>query len=172
MTIYSRKVLFPNFEPVHCSLSGSKGCFLSCIQVSQEAGYVVWYSHFFKNFPQFIVIHTAKGFDIVNEAEVLLEFHCLFSDPTDVGNLISSSSAFSKSSLYIWKFMVQVILKPSLKDFRQYLASMWNEPNCVVVWTFFGIALLWNWNENCPVDRKMTFPCPVATAEFKNPVSF
>ena len=82
-------------------MSSSNCCFLTCIQISQKADQVVWYSHLFQNFPQFIVIHTAKGFGIVNEAEVLLEFHCFIYDPTDVGNLISGSSAFSKSSLYI-----------------------------------------------------------------------
>ena len=84
-------------------MSGSNCCFLTCIQVSQETGKVVWYSHLFKNFPQFVVIHTVKGFSVVNEEEVdvLLEFSCFFYDPTDVGNLISGSSAFSKSSLNI-----------------------------------------------------------------------
>ena len=81
-------------------------CFLTCIQISLEPGKVAWYSHLFKNFPQFVVIHTVKGFSIVHEAEVdvLLEFFCLFYDLMDVGNFISGSSAFSKSSLYIWKF--------------------------------------------------------------------
>ena len=107
-------------------MSGSIYCFLPCIQVSQEAGKVVWYFHLIKNFPQFVVIHTIKGFGIVNEAEVdvFLELSCFFNDPTDVGNLTSSSSAFSKSSLYIWKFLVHVLLNPGLKDFEHYLASM------------------------------------------------
>ena len=87
---------------------------------------MVWYSHLFQNFPRFVVIHTVKGFSIVNEAEVgiFLEFFCFFYDPTDVSNLISGSSAFSKSSLYIWKFSVHVLLKPNLEDFEHYLASM------------------------------------------------
>ena len=86
--------------------SGSNCCFLTCIQVSQEAGKVVWYSHLFKNFPQFVVIHIVKGYSVVNEAEVdvFLEFSCFFNDPMDVGNLISGYCAFSKSSLCIWKF--------------------------------------------------------------------
>ena len=86
---------------------------------------MVWHSHLFKNFPEFVVIHTVKGFSIVNEAEVdvFLEFSCFFYDPTDVGNLISGSSAFSKSSLYIGKFSVHVLLEDSLKDFEHYLAS-------------------------------------------------
>ena len=88
---------------------------------------MVWYSHLFQNFPQFVVIHTVKGFSVVNEAEVdvLLERYLFFYDPMDVGNLISGSSAFSKSSLYIWNFSIHVPLKPSLKDFEHYLASMW-----------------------------------------------
>ena len=94
---------FPHFEPVCCAMSNSNCCFLTCIQVSQEAGKVAWYFHLFKNFPEFVVIHTVKGFSIVNEGEVdvFLEFSCFFYDPTDVGNLISGSSAFSKSSLNI-----------------------------------------------------------------------
>ena len=130
----------------------SNCCFLTCLKISQEAGQVVWYSHLLKNFPQFIVIHTVKGFGVVNKAEVdvFLEFSCFFDDPTDAGNLISGSSAFSKSSLNIWKFLVHVLLKPSLENFEHYFASMWDECNCVVVWTFFGIAFLWDWNENWP----------------------
>ena len=109
--------------------------FLTCIQVFQETSKVVWYSHLFKNFPQFIVIYIVKGFSIVFEAEVdvFLEFSSFFYDPTDVGNFISGSSAFSKSSLHIWKFLVYVLLKSSLKYFKNYFASMWNECNCVVV---------------------------------------
>ena len=93
-----------------------------------------------------------KGFNLVNGAEidVFLEFPCFLYDPMDVGNLVSGSSAFSKTSLYIWKFLVYMLLKPSLKDFEHYFASTWNEHNCTVVWTFFAIALLWDWNENWP----------------------
>ena len=85
---------------------------------------MVWYSQLFKNVPQFVVIHTVKGFGIVHEAEVdvCLEFPCFFYDPTDVGNLTSGSSAFSKSSLNIWKFPIHVLLKPSLKNFEHYFA--------------------------------------------------
>ena len=113
---------------------------------------VVWYSHFLKNFPAFIVIHILKSFSIVCNAEVgvFLEFSCFFYDPANVGNLISGFSAFSKSSLNSWKFSVHILLKPSLKDFEHYLATMWNEGNCMVVWTFFGITFLWDWNENWP----------------------
>ena len=87
---------------------------------------MVWCSHLFKNFPQFVVICTVKGFGVVNKAEVdvFLELSCFYDDPADVGNLISGSSAFSKSSLYIWNFSVQVLLKPSLKDFEHYIANM------------------------------------------------
>ena len=92
------------------------------MQISQEAGKVVWWSHLFKNVTQFVAIHTVKGFSIVNEAEVggFLEFSCFSCDPTDVGNLISGSSDFLKSSLNIWKFLVQILLKPSLENFEYY----------------------------------------------------
>ena len=101
-----------------------------------------------KNFPQFVVIHTVKDFGIVNKADVFLELCCFFDDPADVGNLISGSSAFSKSSLNIWKFKVHVLLEPGLENFEHYFTSMWDESNCAVVWAFFGIAFLWDWNEN------------------------
>ena len=132
-------------------MSSSNCCFLTCIQVSQEAGQVVWYSRLFQNFPQFIVIHTVKGFGIVNKAEidVFLELSCFFDDPATVGNLISGSSVFSKTSLNIWKFAVRILLKPGLENFEDYFASVWDECNCAVVWAFFGIAFLWDWNENC-----------------------
>ena len=100
-------------------MSSSTCCFLTCIQISQEAGQVIWYSHLLKNFPQFIVIHTVKGFGTVNKAEVdvFLEFSCFSDDPTAVSNLISGSSAFSKISLNIWKFTVHILLKPGLENF-------------------------------------------------------
>ena len=131
-------------------MSISNCCFLTCVQISQEGGQVVWYSYLFKNFPQFIVIHIVKGFGLVNKAEVdvFLELSCFFSDPVDVGNVISGSSAFSKSNLNIWKFTVHVLLKPGLENFEH--TSMWYECNCAVVWAFFGIAFLWDWNENWP----------------------
>ena len=143
---------FPNLEQVCFSMSSSNCCFLTCLKISQEAGKVVWYSHLFKNFPQFVVIHTVEGFSIVNKAkvDVFLELPCFFNDPMDVGNLISASSAFSKSSLNIWKFTVHILLKLRLENFEHYFASVWDECNCVVDWTFFGIAFLWDWNENWP----------------------
>ena len=114
---------FSYLEPVCCSMSSSNCCFLTCIQVSQEAGQVVWYSHLFKNFPQFIVIHTVKGFGVVNKAEidVFLELSCFFDDPVDVDNLISGSSAFSKTSLNIWKFTAHTLLKPGLENSYIYI---------------------------------------------------
>ena len=123
---------FSYSEPIWCSMSSSNCCFLTCIQISQEAGQVVWYSHLFQNCPQFIVIHTVKGFGIVNKVEidVFLELCCFLDDPRDVGNLIFCFSAVSKSSLYILKFSVHVLLKPSLKDFEHYLANIGNECNC------------------------------------------
>ena len=123
---------------------------------------VRWYSHLFKNFPQLVVIHKVKGFTIVNEAEVdaFLGFSCFFNDPTNVGNLISGSFAFSKPTLYIWKFSFHVLLNPVLKDFEHNLTSMWNECNCLVVWTFFDAALFWRF------EWKLIFSSPVATAEF------
>ena len=135
-------------------MSSSNCCFLTCIQVAQEAGQVVWYSHHLKNFPVYCDPH--KGFCIVNEAEidVFLEFSWVFDDPVDVGNLISGSSAFSKTSLNIWKLMVHILLKPGLENFEHYFTSVWDECNRVVVWAFFGIAFLWVWNENWP------FPVP------------
>ena len=109
---------FSYFEQVCYSMFGSNCCCL--IQVSQETSKMVWYSHFFKNFPQFFVIYTVKGFSIVNETEidVFLESPCFFYDPANVDNLISGSSAFSKPSLNIWKFMVHILLKPVLEDFE------------------------------------------------------
>ena len=97
---------FHNLELACCSMSSSNCCFLTCIQFSQEAGEVIWYSHLFKNFPQFVVIHIIKGFGILSKAQVdvFLEFSYFFYDPTDVGSVIPGSSAFFKSSLYIWKF--------------------------------------------------------------------
>ena len=132
MTINILDVLLPNLEPVCCSMSISNCCFLTCTQISQDADQVVWYSHLLKNFPQFVVIHTVNGFGIVNKSEmdIFLELSCFFYDPMDVGNLISGSSAFSKSTLSIWKFTVHVWLKPGLENSEHYFASMWDECKC------------------------------------------
>ena len=136
-------------------MSGSNCCFLTCIQLSQESGKVVWYSISWRIF-QFVVIHTFKGFRIVNEAEVgvFLEIPWFLHDPMNVGNLISGSSAFPKPSLYICKFLVHKLLKPSLKDFEHYFASMWNKHNCTIVWTvtalsFFGIVMKTDLFQSC-----------------------
>ena len=139
-------------------MSSSNCWFLTCIQISQETGQVVWYSHLFQNFPQFIVIHTVKGFGKVNktEVDVFLELFWFLNDPTDVGNLISGPSAFSKSSLNIWKF-IHVLLKPGLENFEHYFASMWDECNSLnILWHSLSLGLEW----------KLTFSNPVATAEF------
>ena len=115
---------FPNLEPVHCSMSSSNCCSLTCIQISQEAGKVSG----IPSLEEFSIVccDPHKGFSVVNEAEVdvFLDFSCFFYDPMDVGNLISSSSAFSKSSLNIWKFLVHILLKPSLENFEHYFECM------------------------------------------------
>ena len=143
---------FSYLEPVCCSMSSSNCWFLTCIQVSQEAGQVVWYSHLLQNFPQFIVIHTIEGFGVVNKAEidVFLELSCFFDDPV---------------MLAIWSLVPLPFLKPAWTSgssrFRccwslawrilnNSLLSVWDEYNCAVVWTFFGIAFLWDWNEYWP----------------------
>ena len=117
---------FLNFEPDHCYMSSSNCCLLSYTQVSQETGKVVWYSHLFKNFPQFVTIHIVKDFSIVSETEVdvFLESLALSMIPVNVVNLTSGSPAFPKSSLYIWNFSVHILLKPSLEDFEHNLANM------------------------------------------------
>ena len=132
-------------------MSSSNCCFLTCIQISQEAGKVVWYSHLFKNFPQFVVIHTVKGFGIVNKTE------------TDI--FLNSLAFFMiQRMLAIWSLVPLPLLNPawtlevhgsctieaSFGELEHYFASVWDECNYVVVWTFFGIAFLWDWNENWP----------------------
>ena len=104
-------------------MSSSNCCFLTCIWISQDAAQLVWYSHLFQNFPQFIVIHTVEGFGIGNKAEidVFLELSCFFDDPADIGNLISGFSAFSKT---IWKFTVHVLLGPGLENFELYFTRV------------------------------------------------
>ena len=114
---------FPNLESVRCHMSSSHCCFLTCIQISQEAGKVIWCSHLFKNFPQFLVIHAIKGCGVVNTADVVVfpELSCFLYDPRDAGNLISGSSAIFKSSFKSWKLSVHVLLKPGLENFEPLL---------------------------------------------------
>ena len=147
MTVYSLDILFPVLN--QASVSHPFLTVASWPKYRFLRRQVRWSgTSISKNFP--VCWDPHKGFSIVNEANVFLEFSCFFYDPTDADNLISGSSAFSKSSLYIWKFSIHVLLKPTLKDFEQYFASMWNEHNSMAVWTFFGTALLWDWNENWP----------------------
>ena len=132
---------FSYLEPVCCSMSSSNCCFLTCIQISRgRLGGLVFPS--LSEFSTFCCDRTVKDVGIVNKAEVrvFLELSCFFDDPVDVGNLISASSAFSKSSLNIWKFLVHVLLKPWLANFEHYFASLWDQCYCVVVWTFFTIT--------------------------------
>ena len=159
---------FSYLEPVCCSMSTSNCCFLTCIEVSQEAGQVVCYSHLFQNFPHFTVIHTVKGFVKVNKSEIdiFMELSCFSHDPADVGNLISDSSAFSITSLNIWKFMIHILLNPALENAKNYFTGMWDECNCAVVWAFFGIAFLWDWSEN------WTFPVLWPLLSFPNLLSY
>ena len=146
-------------------MSGSNCCFLTCIQVSQEAGKVVWYSHLFQNFPQFVMIHTVKGFSVVNTAEVdvFLEFPCFINDPTDVGSLISGSSAFSKFSLNIWNMNFLgscTVVEGSLGEFWALLCyHVIREQLCS------SLNILWH----CPflgLEWKLTISNPLTTAEF------
>ena len=125
---------------------------ITYISSSGCKGKVIFIIHVLSCFPQFVVIHTVKGFGIVNKAEidVFLELSCFFDDPADVGNLVSGSSPFSKTSLNIRKLMVHVLLKAGLENFEHYFTSLWDECNFSVVWAFFGIAFLWDWNENWP----------------------
>ena len=152
---------FSYLEPVCCSMSSSNCCFWPAHRFVRRqvkwSGIPISLRTF-----QFLVIHIVKSFGIVNKAEidVFLEFSWFLDDPVDVGNLISGSSAFSKSSLNIWKFTVHVLLKPSLMDFEHYFASVGDEYNCVVVWAFFSIAFLWD--ENWP------FPLLWALLSFPN----
>ena len=132
---------FPYLEPVCCFMSRSNCFFLTCIQISQEAGKVVWYSHLFMNFTQFFVIHTVKGFGIINKAEIdgFLELSCFFDDPADIGYLISGFSAFSKTSLNIWKFTVHVLLKSGLRILSITLLAC---EMSAIVWSFEHLLAL------------------------------
>ena len=152
MTADSLSYSFLILEPVSCSIQGSNCCFLSSIQVSQEKGKMVWYSHLFKSFPHFVMIHAVKGFSIVDETEVdvLLEFPGFLYDPVNVSNLIFGFCAFSKPNLDIWKFLIFITLKNSMQDFKYNLANMGDECNCLMVSAFFSTTLLGNWDENWP----------------------
>ena len=143
---------FPNFERVHRSMSGSNYGFLTCIQVSQEAAMVVWYSHLFKNFPQFVVIHRVKGFRVVSEVEVGVFWNSLaFSmihQMLAIWSLVplpflnSAWTSGSSQFPYCWSL--------SWRVFEHYFTRVWDECNCAVVWAFFCITFLWDWNENWP----------------------
>ena len=122
VTIYSLMYSFLNLESGYCLISSSICCFLTCIQISQEAGQVIWYSHLFKNL--FVVTHTLKSFGVVSKADDFLELYHFFDDPVDVGNVISGFSAFSKTNLNIWKFIIHVLLKPGLGNFEHSFASL------------------------------------------------
>ena len=150
---------YPSSRWCHLAISSSVVPFSSCPQSLPASGSFLM-SQLFAWGGQSIGVSAFstvycdphKGFGIVNKAEidVFLELSCFFDDPADVDNLISGSSAFSKTSLNIWKFTVHVLLKPGLENFEHYFTSMWDECNCAVVWAFFGIAFLWDWNENWP----------------------
>ena len=132
---------FPDMEPVCFSMSSSSCCFLTYVQIFQGRSDGL-YSHLLNNFLQFVVIHTVQGCGVVDKAEVdvFLELSCSL--------MIQWMLAFSKPSLNIWKFTVHVLLKPGLENFEHYLVSVWDVCNCAVVWTFFGIACLWDCNKN------------------------
>ena len=140
---------FLHLERISCSIQGSNCCFLTHTEVSQEAGKMVWYSRLSKSFPQFVLIQTVKGFTVVNEMEidVFLKFPCLLYNPENVGNLISSSSSFSKPSLDIWKFLVHIVLEPSTQDFCMTLLA-WEMDAIVrllahsLVLPFLGIEMI------------------------------
>ena len=156
-------------------MPSSKCCFLTCIQISQEAGQVmVWYSHLFQNFPVYCDPHSRRFWHSQESRNIFLGFSCFFDDPADVGNLISGSSAFSKTSSNIWKLSVHKLLKPGLENFEHYFISIWDECNCAVVWAFFGIAFLWDWNENWPLKWYifpflLSFSLPFSSQLFVRP---
>ena len=132
-------------------MSISNCCFLTYIQISQEAGQVAWHSHLFQNFPQFVVVHTVKGFGVVNKAEVdvFLEPSCFFDHPQMLAIWSLVPLPFLNPAWPTnWKFTVHILLKSGLENFEHYFASGWDECNCVVVWACFDIAFLWDWNEN------------------------
>ena len=136
--IYILFIFLPNFEPLLCFMSGSNCFFFNSIQIYQETGNVNWYSHFFKNFPQFVMIHTLILTQSMRQKQVFfLEFPCFLHDPTNFGNLISSSSDFSKPRLYIWEFLVHRLLKFSLKDLEHIV---WSFEHSLAL-PYFGIGM-------------------------------
>ena len=148
---------FPNFEPVCCSTSSSSCSLLPAYRFLRRQ--VRWFGiPISLRIFQFVVIHAVKGFSIVSES--FLEYSCSLCDPETIGNLVSGSSAFSKPSLYYWKYVVHILLKPNLKDFEHDLAGMWNE-----VHLYHSLNIFWH----CPslgLEWKLTFSSPMATAEF------
>ena len=142
---------FSNFEPVHCFMSSSNCCFMTCIQISQEAGQVVWYAHLFQNFSVYCDPHSQRFWHSqLSRNRCFSGTFLLFQWYIGCWQFDLWFSTFSKTSLNIWKFTVHVLLKPGLENFKHYFTSVWDECNCVVVWAFFGIAFLWDWDENWP----------------------
>ena len=139
---------FPSFKCFSCSVSDSNCHFLTYIQTFQETGKVIWYSHFLKNFPQFVLVHTVKEFSMVSEADRNVFWDSLAFSM--IQWILSIWSLVLQTSLYIWKFSIHVVLKLSLKEFEHYFASKWDECNCMIGWTFIGIAFLLDWKENWP----------------------
>ena len=147
--MYTLSHFFPHFKYLSCFVSDSKFHFLNHIHTFQETGKVIGYSHFLKNFPQFVVVHRVKGFIIVSE-----EYGNVFWDSLDFSMIqwiLAIWSLVPQTSWYIWKFSVHVVLKLSLKDFEHYLANNWDELYFMIGWTFFGIAFLLDWNKNWPL---------------------
>ena len=140
---------FPNLKPTHCSKSNSNCCFWPAYRFLRRqirwSGIPISLRIF-----QLVLIHTVKGFSVSMKQKEMSFWNSIASSMIQRMLAVSSSSVFSKPNLYIWKFSVHVLLKPSLTDFEHYLASMWSECNCTIVWIFFDTALLWDWNENWP----------------------
>ena len=145
--MYTLSCFFPSFKSFS-SAYDPNCCFLTYIQTFQETGKVILYSHFLKNFPQFVVVHTVKGFSIVSEADGNVIWDSL--PLSMIQWMLAIWSLVPQTRLHIWKFSVHVVLKLSLKDFEHYLASKWDELYCVIGRAFFGIAFLLDWNENWP----------------------
>ena len=156
--MYTLSCFFPSFKAFSCSVYDSNSLFLTYIQTFQKTGKVIWYSHFLKNFPQFVVVLYVKGSTIISEADRNVFWDSLAFSM--IQWILSIWSLVLQTSLYIWKFSVHVVLKLSLKDFEHYLASKWDECNCMIGWTF-----LWNCL-SFGLEWKLTFPSTVATAEF------